>query len=37
MATPGLDTNVPLRLAIEACAESDEFICDVTDLVWSEA
>jgi hypothetical protein len=33
---PGLDTNVPLRIAIEACSEGDELICDLTDLIWSE-
>jgi len=33
---PGIDTNVPLRIAVEACSEGDELIYDLTDLVWSE-
>ncbi|MGA8938089.1 MAG: HEPN/Toprim-associated domain-containing protein [Acidobacteriaceae bacterium] len=34
---PGLDTNVPLRIAMEVCSECDELIYDLTDLVWSES
>lgn len=32
-AFPGPDLNVPLRLALEICADSDEFVCDMTDLL----
>lgn len=32
-AFPGPDLNVPLRLALEICPDSDEFVCDMTDLV----
>jgi hypothetical protein len=34
---PGIDSNIPLRIAVEACSEGDELLCDVTDLVWSES
>jgi hypothetical protein len=30
---PGVDLNIPLRLALEVCAKSDSFIYDLTDLV----
>jgi hypothetical protein len=29
----GLDLNVPLRLVLEICAEDDEFIYDVTEII----
>lgn len=32
-AFPGPDLNVPLRLALEICPDSDEFVCDMTDLL----
>jgi HEPN/Toprim N-terminal domain 1 len=32
----GLDLNVPLRLVLEICADEDEFIYDVTDIIRSE-
>jgi len=30
---PGPDLNVPLRLALEICRDTDEFFCDETDLL----
>lgn len=33
---PGVDTNVPLRIAVEACSEGDELVYDLTDLIWTE-
>lgn len=33
---PGPDLNVGIRLALEVCSESDEFVYDVTDLVLGE-
>ena len=34
---PGIDTNVSLRIALEACSDGDELIYDLTDLIWSDA
>jgi hypothetical protein len=33
---PGMDLNVPLRLALETCTAKDNFIYDLTDLVSQE-
>lgn len=33
---PGPDLNVPLRLALEICPDSDDFVCDMTDLLLAE-
>lgn len=34
---PGLDTSVPLRIALENCHPSEELLYDLTDLLWSDA
>jgi len=33
---PGVDLNVPLRLALELCTEKDNFVYDLTDLILQE-